>query len=260
MNTNNYTLGRGKVHFGRFRDGTRLPDGLRYIGNTPELNLTIETEELDHFSSDYGIREKDDSVSLEVNRTGSLITDNIDPENVALFFFGERQSLVQAASASESDTFEAAIPGLSYQLGVSETNLTGYSGVENVTVTADPDGAATVLTVDVDYKLHANLGMIEMLSSANWNSGDDIGVAYDVRSSTRDRVISGSAAVEGYMLYEAKNPKGKQFNYRMPHIRVSPNGDFALKGDEWQQLPLSIEILKPTTGDAIYMDGEPVFA
>lgn len=63
LNTNatpNYTLGRGKVYFARFTSG-QVPGPFRYIGNTPEFNLTIELETLDHFSSDEGIREKDDS-------------------------------------------------------------------------------------------------------------------------------------------------------------------------------------------------------
>ena len=97
MANNNYTLGRGKVNLARFKDGTQEPDGFRYIGNTPEFNLSIELEELDHFSSDEGIREKDDSVPLEVNRTGSMITDNVSPENVALFFFGSYDKVTQAA-------------------------------------------------------------------------------------------------------------------------------------------------------------------
>jgi len=96
----NYTLGRGKVYFGRFPTGTTEPDVFRYIGNTPELSLTIENEVLDHFSSDEGIREKDDSVPLEVNRTGSMTCDNIEADNVALFFFGEKSTITTSAFVS----------------------------------------------------------------------------------------------------------------------------------------------------------------
>ena len=35
MATKNYTLGRGKVHFSRFKTGTQVPAGFFYIGNTP---------------------------------------------------------------------------------------------------------------------------------------------------------------------------------------------------------------------------------
>ena len=63
----NYTLGRGKVYFSRFIAAIQTPEGFEYIGNTPELSFTIESENLDHFSSDAGVREKDASqVSLKM--------------------------------------------------------------------------------------------------------------------------------------------------------------------------------------------------
>ena len=115
MADNNYTLGRGKVYFSRFKTGTQTPEGFRYIGNTPEFNLNIEQDTLDHYNSDEGIREKDDSVPLEVNRTGSLITDNIDPENVALFFFGSASALTQATVASDTEILTGIKAGHSYK-------------------------------------------------------------------------------------------------------------------------------------------------
>src|SRR5690606_24730438 len=98
MDMKNYTLGRGKLYFARFLAGTQIPDGFAYFGNTPEFNLTIESEVLDHFSSDEGIREKDDSIPLQVNRTGSLITDNIAVRNIALFYFGDDSIVTQIAA------------------------------------------------------------------------------------------------------------------------------------------------------------------
>ena len=41
----------------------------------------------------------------------------------------------------------------------------------------------------------------------------------------------------------------------MPYVKISPNGDYALKGDEWQQIPFNIEILKKTGFEALYSDG-----
>lgn len=120
--TNNYTLGRGKIMFSRFKTGTQIPEGFRYIGNTPELNLTIESENLDHFSSDYGIREKDDSVVLEVTRSGSMITDNIVPANVALFFFGTASEVVQVAALSQQQTIADVLAGHAYKLGQTDAN------------------------------------------------------------------------------------------------------------------------------------------
>ena len=86
---NNYTLGRGEMHLGQFKPGTQTPRGERYLGNTPELGYTAEQESLDHYSSDYGIRQKDQSVTLQLDYSGSFVTDNISPANLAMMFLGE---------------------------------------------------------------------------------------------------------------------------------------------------------------------------
>ena len=257
----NYTLGRGKVHFARFLEGTTTPDGFFYIGNTPEFSLNIESETLDHYSSDEGIREKDDSVPLEVNRTGSMTTDNIDPKNVALFFFGTASSLTQAAVVSSTETLSAIKAGHSYKLGSTTSNPAGYFGIDETGFAVAVNGGGTSLVEDTDYAIDYDNGMISFIEgSAIAVDGADIDVTYAVAGSTRDRVISGSEPVEGAMMYVTKNPKGDDAVFYLPYVKITPNGDYALKGDEWQQIPLSLEVLKPTGQEAIYRDGTPVYA
>jgi len=261
MATKNYTLGRGKVHFSRFKTGTQVPAGFFYIGNTPEFNLTIESETLDHFSSDEGIREKDDSVPLEVTRTGSLITDNIDPKNVALFFFGEESTVTQATVASSTETLEEIKAGHSYKLGVTTNNPTGYFGIDTVGFDVEVSGGGTALVAGTDYEMNYDTGILTFLEGSTLAvDGADIDVTFAVKASTRSRVISGLEPVEGAMMYIAFNPKGKNFDYYLPYVKITPNGDYALKGDEWQQIPFTIEALKPASGEAIYMDGRPVYS
>tara|TARA_Y100000593_G_scaffold83521_2_gene157510 strand:- start:14246 stop:15028 length:783 start_codon:yes stop_codon:yes gene_type:complete len=259
MPTNNYTLGRGKVHIARL-DAQGNPGGFRYIGNTPEMNLNIESETLDHYSSDEGIREKDDSVPLEVNRTGSLITDNISPDNVALFFFGSKSTVTQASVASATETLSAIEAGRSYKLGASPSNPTGYFGISETGFDVAVNGGGTALVAGTDYTMDFDNGVISFIEgSAVATEGADIDVTYEVAGSTRSRVISGSEPVEAAMMYITKNPKGEDCTFYMPYIKLTPNGDYALKGDEWQQIPLALEILKPTNGEAIYRDGTPVY-
>ncbi len=261
MATKNYTLGRGKVSFSRFKTGTQVPAGFYYIGNTTEFNLTIESETLDHFSSDEGIREKDDSVPLEVTRTGSLITDNIDPKNVALFFFGTDSTVTQAVVASSTETLTDILKGHSYKLGVTPSNPTGYFGLNPTGFEASIAAGGTDLVLNTDYTVNFDTGVITFLDTSTLAvDGVDVEVTFAVRASTRDRIISGSNPVEGAMMYIAFNPKGRNFDYYLPYVKITPNGDYALKGDEWQQIPFNIEALKPTAGEAIYMDGRPVYA
>ena len=258
---NYYTLGRGEVHFARFAPGTQTPMGFRYIGNTPEFSLNIESETLDHYSSDGGIREKDDSVPLEVNRTGSTTTDNIDPANVALFFFGSEAALTQAAVASSTETLSAINAGYSYTLGVTTANPTGYMGIDPTGFVVEVNGGGATLVAGTDYNMDFDTGILSFIEgSAVAVEGADIDVTFAVLGSTRSRVISGSEPVEGAMRYVSKNPKGPDSVFYMPYVKVTPNGDYALKGDEWQTIPLALEILKPTGQEAIYRDGNPAYS
>jgi hypothetical protein len=252
----NYTLGRGKVYFSRYITGTQDPIGYLYIGNTPEFSLTIESETLDHFSSDAGIREKDDSVALETTRTGSFTTDNISAENVALFFFGSASTLTQSAITSTPYTVADVVPGMFYQLGLSSSNVVGHRKLNPSGLTVAMGGTTYVL--NTDYRIDTDTGLIEIVSGGAIVSGSDLTVTYAVLSSTRSRVISGSTPVEGALRYIANNPKGDNRDYIMPWVKITPNGDYALKGDEWQTIPFSVEALKPTFAEAIYVDGRPL--
>lgn len=263
MTTNNYTLGRGEVHFARFLPGTRTPDGFYYIGNTPEFSLTIESETLDHFSSDGGIREKDDSIPLEVTRTGSLTTDNISPENVALFFFGTNSIITQTTVAAAPETLNNVKPGHSYKLGVTPSSPVGVFGINPTGLTVAKVGTPNVpLAANTDYLIDLDAGIITLLDTSTIVlAGDEVIVTYGLRASTRTRVISGSEPVEGAMIYRSFNPKGDNAVFYLPYVKITPNGDYALKGDEWQQIPMSIEVLKSSaTVEAIYRDGIPVYS
>ena len=257
---NNYTLGRGKVYFSRFIGITQDPEGFRYIGNTPEMNLNIEDENLDHYNSDEGVREKDDSVPLEVNRTGSLITDNIDPENVALFFFGSASDIATSASLAETFSVADVILDRTYAIGATLSDPSGVIGLDSAgTFTVEINLGAT-LVIDVDYTIDFDMGLVTFLSGGALAGGELIDITYDLAANTRSRVISGSTPVEGAMMYVTANPKGEDSRFYFPYVKISPNGDYALKGDEWQQIPMSLEILKKTSQEAIYRDGQPVYS
>lgn len=257
--TQNYTIGRGEVFFSQFAPGTLNPQGERYFGNTPTFNIAVEATNLDHYSSDRGVREKDMSVVNQLNRTGNLVTDSIRPENVALFFFGSKEALVVSSATSQSDTFLNVKKDLFYQLGVAPGRMSGVRGVTNVVVKSS-GASPTTFVLGTDYVVDANRGRIQLVPTGSIPDASSITVTYDILASTRTRLISGNKPIEGQLRYIAHNPEGDDYDYFMPYVKIRPNGDYNLKSDEWQQLPLMVEILKPTVGEAIYMDGQPAFA
>lgn len=247
----NYTLGRGELYFNKFKAGTQTGIGERYFGNTPEVNTNVESENLDHFNSDRGVREKDASVVLQTNRTGSFTTDHISPENIALFYFGSVEALTQTAATAETNTFTGVLQGYFYQLGETAANPTGARSVTNVVVT-DVDIPATTYALGTDYLVNPELGRIEILKGGAIADASSIKVVYDTEAITREVILSGSTAVEGSLRYVAKNPVGDQIDYFWPWVKITPNGDFALKGDEWQTIPFSLEVLRRQGYEAVY--------
>lgn len=257
----NYTLGRGRVFFDRFANNiaitaTTRGTGFRYFGNTPEFLTNSETEDLDHFDSDAGIRTKDDSVQLSLDRGGSFITDNIDPDNIALNFLGDATTLTQAAATAVEDVIPAAGRGRFIQLGVTLTNPAGVRNVSNVTV-AKGVGFATAVTQAGNYQVDEELGRIYIESNAPDIDDESIEVTFDVAASTRSRIVSGSQSIYGALQFVADNPKGENRDYLFPYVKLSPDGDYNLKGDEWQQIGFTFEVLKKGSLEAVYVDGRP---
>lgn len=257
----NYTLGRGELYFAPFIPGTTTPAGPQeYFGNTPEINLTSESEMLDHFDSDHGIRTKDDSVQLELNRTGTFITDHISPKNLAKWFAGTHEIVTQASALAQTFTIVGAFLGGRYQIGATAGNPSGYRGLANVS--AIMVTGAVPLVLGTDYTIDVDTGGFVLLDTGIIvpNDGtEDVTITYDRTATSYNRIKSGSTgSLDGQLFYKSFNPRGAKFDYLFPKVTLSPDGDMALKGDDWQQLGFSFEALKlDDETEVVYTNGRP---
>ena len=342
---NNYVVGRGRLFFGQFRPNTRTPRGQLYFGNTPALSLAQDEETLDHYNSDAGVRQKDASVTLQNDSSGSFQCDNISLPNLALWFRGIQTSRVEAGSASGTGTLTIAtavpIAGDKFTIGgndivfsadgdgpmeveiggtitatavnlanfindtpslgvtaspavgvvtltaiapgevgnaitLAKTFATGANGtVSGATLTGGTDVTETItgvergrwyqLGVDADnpqgvgfvggvsitgvaadsYLVDAAAGRIQILEDADdISDGDDLEVNYGLVAGIDDIVIARGENIEGEMQYIANNAAGRNDNYFWPYVKLTPDGDFNLKGDEWLTTTFNFEILK----------------
>lgn len=255
--TKNYVLGRGKLYFDPFADGTTNTTGEFYLGNTSEFNLSVESDSLDHYGSEEGVRTKDDSVILELNRSGNIVTDNISEENVARFILGEISDYVQSATPVVDENIGVVLKNRYYQLGKTAANPQGVRNVSGVSLTLDPSGTPVSLTEGVDYTLDAVLGRVYFLESgSNVDGVLDCEVDYTPASETRTRITSNSTvSVAGALRYVAFNAKGSQKDVYIASVTMKPSGDWALKGDDWQNLAFDIEIGELPGTPAIMIDG-----
>lgn len=260
----NYTLGRGRVFFDRFAANAVVTaltrgNGERYLGNTPEFSMTSESEDLEHYDSDSGVRVKDGAVQLTLNRSGSFTCDNISAENIALYFLGNTSTVTQTSSIGVVETFSAGVKrGMFYQLGVSETRPAGVRGVANVVLKKGAGFTTTILATN-NYEVDETRGRILILAGAPDIADDSvIQVTCDYLANTREQVVSKSSSIYGSIRFVADNPTGANRDFFLPYVKLAPDGDYNLKGDEWQTMGFTMEILKKASNvDALYIDGQP---
>ena len=250
------TLGRGELYFFPFLVGTTTPssDG-RYFGNTPGFNLSASVEKLAHFSADRGLKVKDRNVTLSVDYTGTMECDNINADNLALFFMGGKSTVIQGALTAQTETFAGGTlsAGAYIQLGVTDANPQGHRDVTVSGVTLD----GTALVLGTDYELDEAAGMVHLLLGPGMVV-DPIVVSFAVAATARERVISAGTEAKGVLKLVSFNPEGTKRDYLLPSVTITPNGDFALKGDDWQVMSFNLEVLaKNSTTAAVYIDGRP---
>jgi hypothetical protein len=240
---NNYVLGRGMVFFDQFAPGTQTLTGERYLGATASLGISAETQEISHYSSENGVRVKDASVTAQVDYTGATTVENMAADNIAMFFFGTSETATIASATGQTERF-TAIPGLFYQLGMTPAKPEGVEQVSSVSIEKDPDGTPVALTAGTDYEVNLEEGYIEILKGGAVAADDVIEVTYNVAAQTQERVISGRDQIQGALRFRSRNAHGGQRNFYMPKVTLRPNGEYALKGDEFQSIAFSLDILK----------------
>ncbi len=266
--TQKYTLGRGEVFFNKFKPGTNIGEGERYLGNTPEYSLTNDVETLDHFNSDRGLREKDESVLLEISSSGSMTCDNISGDNVALFFLGNLLTKSSTSVTAQKEVFTSWKRGYTMQLGTTDTTPTGVRKVSNVKVgkaasnatidmSSDINSMSGVTVIDAagNYEVDTELGRLYLEpTSAEINGDIKLVVQFDVAAQSRQMVVSSNDVVQGSLRFVAHNAKGENKDYFFPKVTLSPDGDYNLKGDDWQSMGFTFEALKLPGRERVYID------
>ncbi len=232
---NNYVVGKGRLMFERFADDQVDPTGaFRYFGNTPELSLSQAVETLDHYDSDAGLRYKDASVDLSNDQSGSFTTDNINPQNLALFFLGESAAETIGAQSDASETFTDLVLGNFYQVGMDTLTPQGLGGISDVKLYADSVGGASIAAAD-NWSYESATGLIYIFPDAvDIDTDDAIYVTYDVAATSRQVTIGAGQSI-------------------LPYVKISPDGDYALKSDEWQVMGFTFEVLKNPNLARVYI-------
>lgn len=257
----NQTLGRGKLFFDKFSPGTRVGTGERYLGHSVSVNVSQSIDKIDHYDTDVAAVSKDKSVRLKTDRAVALQLDDVSKENLALWTEGTESTLTQSSgSVVDEQVTAAAVQGYEYQLGALVATPAGVRGVSAVSVKAGAPGSESAKTLTTDYTVDLVRARIKIVEGGAITAGMSVLVSYTRTANSREHIVGGTVALlEGSLRFIADNAEGSDRDWYWPCVSITPDGDFALKGDEWMAMSYNGEILKKDANTAVtYIDGQAV--
>lgn len=245
-NTDDYNLGRGCAFFAPLDAVTELPQAYRDLGNAPEFNITVETETLEHQSSRQGLKVTDKEVTISQKINLSFQLDEINHENLAEFFSGEKATHVNVAVAGFVQY--AMIPDPTVELGkwydIRDSAGDRAYDIEAGDFAAETsNGTPVPLVLNTDYELDLEMGRVFLLSTSSVvataiSGSEDINVTLTAEVTAKDvnevRALT-KTSVSGALKFIAENPadNDKQTEFQFHKVSLKADGDFALIGDEF---------------------------
>lgn len=268
-NGKQYVLGKGRLYFNQFLAGANIGTGERYLGNSPTLTVSVSSDTLDHIDADQGLNVKDESIKISDDMTLSIDLDSISAENVAMWYGGEIERTAVAAATAVVEPDFTANRGRWVQLGTNEDMPAGTRMVTNVTISTvtpgtlpeDPDvvTALTPTQMEANTEIDLNLARIYIEpDAAQIPDGATLRVTYDQVAIQPVTIIGRGDEIRGELRFIADNPKGDNKDQFWPYVKLTANGDYALKGDDWQTMSFSGEVLKLNdTTERVYITSRP---
>jgi hypothetical protein len=263
----NYTLGRGSLYFEPFTPNTTVLDGSgeQFFGDCNAVDFTFKVTDLDHYSSIAGIKEIDASIPLQVDRSGTFTTEDINPANLAKFFLGSSSIISVTGGSITNETLTSAVlPDRYYQLGETAANPSGNRDIATspapVVTNGLTSGALVTYVENTDYVIDYAAGSLYTVPGGAIVSGILEVTSYTTVTQTHDHVVSGNTPISGKLRFRSANPAGPNRDVVIPYCRINPNGSFNLIADKLTALQFDLKILKKggTGGEAVYIDGRGV--
>jgi len=255
--SNEYQIPRGRLYWDPRDAATDALTGEEEFGNCPSFTIAIETEKLEHFSSQTGLREKDDSRVVQVDRSATVTCDNVSFDNLAKYLSGQVETVSQTSDAVTAAPL-AVIPGRFYQLGRSDTNPAGDRNISSLVITDST--ATTTYVAGTDYAVDLVKGRLQIIDAGSIVAGD-IKVSYSKAAKSWKRIKTGAASeLRGAIRVVSDNAGATNRDYYMPLCILKPAGELPVIAEEAEYVTMEfeLEVLTPPNGAAIYLDDAPV--
>lgn len=260
MGVENYKIGRGEFMFSLFVDPlTRVERGFLPFGNCPGGTFNRTVERIEHMSSMTGVKTKDFSQIVSSTMAGSVTTDEVSANSMAMFLGGTAADVSFTSGTGVTSVFNA-YKGATYQLGVTASRPNGLQQIKStpaVTVTGGA-GGSTSYTAGTDYTIDYERGTITFLLGGTITDGGQVTVTYSHDAYSRFQINSGAIEIEGALRFYDRAEFGQRMDWYLPWVKLTPNGDVNLIGDELTSISWNVEVLRKGTMAEAYIAGKPI--
>lgn len=232
-----YQSFQGKL-YQAIRDTNGLPAGFKWCGNVPQLNFSLEIEEVDHKESYSGNRLQDEILIKPGKATLKFTVETLPQSNAEMALYSSK-----VANAGAAITGETQATGLE----VGDYIFTKHG---NITVVAvkDSAGSPATLTLDTHYSIEdAVFGRIKLLNLASFTQPFKVDYTY-----AQEIIFPffANTGVERYFRFEGVNTKltpNKQIALEFYRSRSKPVSQWEVINEGFWKADLEARILADTT-------------
>jgi len=237
-----YFSGQGKV-FIASRAANGLPAAMRWVGNVPDLKITLETEKLEHKESSSGQRLTDLSLITGKKASVEFTLEEFSSDNLALALYGAKSSITGSTVTGEV---------LANPLAAGDYARLVNGKVSSVVI-KDSAGTPATLVAGTDYEVASsdhgtlkilNIGSYVQPFKADYSYGEQVNVG-----------LFQAAAPDRWLRFEGLNTADalKPVLIELYKVSLDPLAELALISDDLAKLTLSGAALYDASkvGDAI---------
>lgn len=233
-----YYRGQGRVYFAEKDTATGNATGFRWLGNVPELRLSLNTERVEHKESYTGQSQTDKVIEVSQEGTWTMQLEDFSKENLALAMYGQA-----AAVAAKTVTAEPIVGYIEKSTFLPDINITTFTSLTNT-------GGLTTYVAGTDYTINLKSGRIDILAGGAITEGQALEANYGAGDFESVGAFT-QANTEVWMLFEGLNTAETNNAVVVDafKVRFNPFTDWDLIGDEFANLSLEGMLLYDPTQD-----------
>jgi hypothetical protein len=235
-----YFSGQGRVYIGA-RDSAGNPQGLAYVGNVPELKVSLSVETLEHQESVSGQRLTDLQLIKTKKGEFACTLEELIPTNLSLALYGETTDQTPGTVTAE------VLPN---PVTVGMLYILEKANVSSVVIT---DSSVTPQTLPpAQYSVvakHGSLMFIDVTSGGPYVEPFLVDYAYDTASIT---AMFTQPLPERWVRFEGLNTadSNREVVIDLYRVAISPAKELSIITDELLKFDLAGQVLADTLKSA----------